>query len=39
VILGKKKVIQVWSRIRMSKWWHHLHFWVSYSFNQRGSLQ
>ncbi len=28
----RKKLIQVWNDMRVSKWWQHFHFWVNYSF-------
>ncbi len=28
----RKKRIQVWNDMRVSKWWHDLHFWVNYPF-------
>ncbi len=28
----KKRLIQVWNDMRVSKWWQNFHFWVNYSF-------
>ncbi len=30
----KKKCIEVWNKLRVSKWWQNFHFWVNYSFKQ-----
>jgi len=31
----KKKIIQVWNNLRVSKWWPNFHFEVNYSFKMR----
>ncbi len=28
----RRKVIQVWNDMRVSRWWRNFHFWVNYSF-------
>ncbi len=28
----RKKIIQVWNNLRVSKWWQNFHFWVNYLF-------
>ncbi len=29
----RKKLMPVWSNVKVSKWWQNFHLWVNYSFN------
>ncbi len=32
-VFSRTKIfIQVWKYLKVSKWWHNLHFWVNYTF-------
>jgi len=33
VLIKSKKLIQVWNKLRVSKWWLDFHFWANYPFN------
>jgi len=37
VFSKRKKLIQVWNNLRVSKWWQNFHFWVEYPFKSAKS--
>ncbi len=39
VFIWRKKVINIWDDMRVSKWWENLNFWVNYSFEQQDVMQ
>ncbi len=32
VFFRRKKLIQVWNNLKVTKWWQNFHFWVNYPF-------